>query len=117
MTNKLMLLAVIFSLILTLGLVIACGDDDDDDDNDDNDAADDDDATELTCDDVYTMMYTDCGLAFKDEDNADIPLADIVFGCEEEVEFYALGGDAANCVIDNEGECEDMEACLAALLE
>lgn len=122
MTNKLMLLSVVLSLVLTLGLVIACGDDDDDD-NDDNDVSDDDtgddDDSGLACADVYAIMYTDCNLRFFEEDGVtEIPMEDVINWCNEGAldGYYSVGGDVSNCIVDN-AECEDIQTCLEGLIE
>lgn len=112
--NKLFLLGLLFSLVLSIGLVVACGDDDDDDDNDT--AVDDDDTAALTCADVFGEMYT-CGYVFTDADGVEIPEADVVAACEAgDPADYALGGDLANCVVDNTGDCDAIGTCLEGLL-
>jgi len=126
MTNKLMLLAIIFSLVLSLGVVIACGDDDDDDDDDtmDDDTLDDDDddtmAGDLTCEEAYTFWYDTCGYAFYDEDDVEIPLADLIGWCElDEANDY--NGAIYDCINDNyengaEEECDDIYDCLEGVI-
>ena len=84
MLNKLMLLAIIFALVLSLGFVIACGDDDDDDDDatdDDDDDDDDDDATACDWTEELTWMVVDCEVIFEDTEGNEMTLAEVLADC------------------------------------
>jgi hypothetical protein len=111
--NKLFLLGIAFALVLSLGLMIACGDDDDDD----NDTAgdDDDDTSAPTCESVYTAM-DDCGIALQDAEGNEIPVEDVIAGCEAgDPADYALDGAIAGCILDNLDDCDAMLTCIAEL--
>jgi len=112
MTNKLFLLAIAFSLILSLGIVVACGDDDDDDDDTaaDDDATDDDTAAADDCTSVYTKMYVECGYAFNDDTDTEIPLENVIAWCEAEEAGYEFDGDLAQCILAS--ECDAIPDCL-----
>jgi hypothetical protein len=72
LTNKLFLLALISAMILSLGVVVACGDDDDDDDDtvgDDDTAGDDDDNDDN--DDNDTVDDDDDDTVGDDDDDDD----------------------------------------------
>ncbi|HPM77611.1 MAG TPA: hypothetical protein PK961_11005 [bacterium] len=112
MTNKLMLLTIIFALVLSLGVVIACGDDDDDDDDDaaDDDAADDDDDDDVaTCEDAW-MFFDDCGWYLEDEEGNAIDVADLIAWCEAGEAFY--GDTGFDCLVNNMGNCDEAAACI-----
>ena len=112
MLNKLMLLAIIFALVLSLGFVIACGDDDDDDDDatddDDDDDADDDDTGE-TCDYVQelTWLVTGCGMEFVDTEGNDMTLQDIIEDCSKGL------GECGWAYMDIP-DCDGAEDCIIA---
>jgi hypothetical protein len=112
--KKLFLLGVIFSLVLSLGLVIAC--DDDDDDDNDTDADDDDTGGEWTCDDVYTAMYDDCGWAFQDAEGNEIAKEDVVAACDDADATYGLDGALAACIIEFVDDCDAMLDCIAGVI-
>ena len=98
MTNKLMLLTIIFALVLSLGVVIACGDDDDDDDDD-----------VATCEDAW-MFFDDCGWYLEDEDGNAIDVADLIAWCEAGEAFY--GDTGYDCLVNNIGNCDDAATCI-----
>lgn len=111
MTNKLFLLAIVFSLVLSLGIVVACGDDDDDDEaTDDDTGGDDDTAADDDCASVYTKMYVDCGYTFTDDADEDILLADVIAWCEADEADYGFDGDLTQCILA--AECDDVPDCL-----
>ena len=117
--NKLFLLAIVFSVVLSLGLVVACGDDDDDDDNDtadDDTTGDDDTGGEMDCAAVYAELYEDCSLALTDTDGNEIAEADAVASCEAGDAAYALTGEIAGCVVAYTGDCTAIEDCITDVL-
>ena len=116
--NRLWLLALAFALVLSLGIVFACGDDDDD--NDDNDTSDDDSVVdddtvvELTCQEAYDLLYVECSLGFFDDDDVLIAEEDVVASCEAGETFYAV--DAYACITENQDDCDAIAACLGTLV-
>jgi hypothetical protein len=93
------------------------GDDDDDDDtfdgfDDDNDTTDDDDDTGsgLTCEDVYSYMYIDCGWAFTDIDGNEIALEDLIAWCEADEAGYGVDDPLTQCIAVS--ECDDIPDCV-----
>jgi len=86
----------------------------DDDTLSGDDSFDDDSDYEMTCAEAYDMLYTDCQLGFFDEDNHLIPVEDVIAYCETGDPFYGI--DAYDCIADNQGDCDSIEACLGALL-
>ncbi len=80
--EKILWLALVASLVLALGSVVACGDDDDDDDDDDATGDDDDDAAD-------------------DDASGDDDDADYVAQCEA---WYA------ECGVDDAGACASLDS-------
>jgi hypothetical protein len=109
--NKLMLLAIIFTLVMSLGFVIACGDDDDDDDDDatddDDTAADDDDAVSCNYTDELTWAYNTCEFVLQDTDGVDMDLTEAIADCNTCV------GECAYAWIDDE-DCDAALECVNA---
>ena len=118
MTNKLLLLAIIFGLALSLGLVLACGDDDDDDDTflDDDTLDDDDDndvVEDLTCEEAYEYLYDDCGYVLEDDDGV-IDVDFLITWCEDGEDLFAF--EIYDCINDNQGDCDAIVDCIEDLL-
>jgi hypothetical protein len=110
-SSKLFWLALLAAMMLGLaGAMFACDDDDDDDDTTGDDDTSD---GEYDCAEVYTQMYIECGWAFKDENDNDIALDDVITWCEDAEAGYGLSGDLAGCIIDNWDDCDAMLDCLA----
>jgi hypothetical protein len=123
---------LVLALMLSLGLsvtIIACDDDDDDDDtyeddddtydddtSDDDTSDDDDDDVPATCDEVYSLMYDDCGWAFLDQDANEIPKGDVIGWCEDGDPDYGLDGPFADCIITFYYDCDLMLDCLNEVL-
>jgi len=113
MLNKLMLLAIIFALVLSLGFIVACGDDDDDDDDTaddddddgDDDDNDDDDSGDCLYEDEFTWLYNDCGVTFVDGSGNDMSLADAIADCNTCI------GECAWAYIDTD-DCDGAIACI-----
>lgn len=96
------------ALILSLGLMFACGDDDDDDDSG---------GTSYNCQDLYTEM-DQCGIHLKDANGDNIPINEVIASCKAaDPADYNLDSDIAACIRDNLGDCNAMLECLTALFE
>jgi catechol 2,3-dioxygenase-like lactoylglutathione lyase family enzyme len=89
-----MMLVMVISLVMSMGVLIACGDDDDDDDDDDAGSA------------VYQAcidFYTDCGL----EEDAVNKNCDVISGVTDDC-LNAAYTDFFVC-LDGVGDCSDAE--------
>ena len=124
MSNKLMLFALLFTLVMSLGFVVACGDDDDDDDDDDSSGDDDDDYSSGAYDDCVDF-YMSCGgsdQATAEEyctfiDEADGSCLEAVYS--ELISCYLDNVDCDNFTGDyqaltdcNDEIADDIQACL-----
>ncbi len=114
MSNKLLILALILGLSLSLGLVFACGDDDDDDDDtlvDDDTLADDDadDDAALTCADAVEFIYVTCEISFEDYTQEDVTA-----WCDAD-DVPDWFDATIQCALDNYGDCDAFIDCYNAI--
>lgn len=106
MLHKLMLLAIAFALVMSLGIVVACDeeeDDDEDDDDDDGGGGGDDTCSYAT---EITWGYNTCGLVLVDADDADMTLDEALADCNT-----CVGQCAAGYMAEEDG-CPDFFTCL-----
>jgi hypothetical protein len=118
--NKLFLYGLLGALVLSLGMLFACGSSSSSGDDDTTPVDDDTSPTAPTCQSVYDALYQDppagCGDALKDSTGADIPEASVVADCTSNSDGYGLTGTIALCIIDNPGNCTTIESCINAAL-
>jgi len=107
MSSKLLILAIVLGLAMSLGLVFACGDDDDDNDTLADDDVDDD-AAGLTCTEAFNWLYDNCFVLVDEQDNP-YDLADVITWCENQSSDFITG--AYNCINETYDSCDDFEEC------
>jgi hypothetical protein len=77
---------------------------------------------EVTCDDVYTQMYDECGWTFYDENGNEIPVEDVIGACEAGdatllPQSLGLDGPLSACILDYWDDCDEMLDCLSEVFD
>jgi hypothetical protein len=111
MSNKLLILALILGLGLTIGLVFACGGDDDDSSSSgDDDTVADDDIT-LSCSDAVTYFYDTCAFAFAGDSGHpdDYTKDEALAWCSSGAPDWFAAAQA--CIEQYYGDCDQIGTC------
>jgi hypothetical protein len=66
------------------------------------------------CYPLYAFLYEGCGIAFFDAHGDDLPLDEVVAGCELDDPEWGFGSPIADCLAD--ASCAEADLCLDGVL-